>query len=151
MLLYGSQRHTLDDKNRVKVPTKFLDVFGKAELTLTMGLDHTLYLMTKEEFEKMNAPIQKLNPFDKKRHSVVARSSYFTQDVLPDGQGRITLSDNLKDYLQLEGSGQIMFVGQYSYVELWANDRFERSVLMSDENIDKMFDELRQMLDGETD
>src|SRR5262245_8382839 len=59
----GLYRHSLDQKNRVTVPNKFLqaipDGAEKAKFYVTLGLDTCLFLYTISQFDEVAAQVRK--------------------------------------------------------------------------------------------
>ena len=51
-MLIGEYTHTIDDKNRVSLPSKFRSLMGK-KIVITPGLDQCLFAFTIKEWEKI--------------------------------------------------------------------------------------------------
>jgi MraZ protein len=123
MGFFGNFLHTLDEKGRVFVPSKFRDALGK-KFILTKGIDPCLYAYTMQDFRGMvakimRAPISDGDARDFKRH-VFANAA----ECEMDKQGRINIPQGLVDYAKLDKD--ICFAGTYDHLELWANDAWLR-------------------------
>ncbi len=53
------------------------------------------------------------------RHTILGNA----MQVVPDGSGRILLSQNLRDYANLKD--EVVFVGQGDYFEIWAAEPWQ--------------------------
>ncbi len=51
-MLIGEYIHTIDEKNRVSLPSKFRKEMGK-RIIITPGLDQCLFIFTSKEWEKV--------------------------------------------------------------------------------------------------
>jgi len=51
-MLIGEYTHTIDDKNRVSLPSKIRSLMGK-KIVITPGLDQCLFVFTIKEWEKI--------------------------------------------------------------------------------------------------
>ena len=58
-MFIGEYNHSLDDKNRIKIPAKFRDEL-KDSFVLTKGLDGCLYLFAIDEWKILEDKLKKL-------------------------------------------------------------------------------------------
>lgn len=122
-MLIGEYIHTIDDKNRVSLPSKFRKELGK-KIIITPGLDQCLFIFTSKEWEKVS---QKLSSSEDDLSFLKADKRNFNRfmfgraaEVEVDSIGRILLPDFLKDRIGLKDKAAI--VGVKDRVEVW-NDR----------------------------
>lgn len=122
-MLIGEYIHTIDDKNRVSLPSKFRKELGK-KIIITPGLDQCLFIFTTKEWEKVS---DKLSSSEDDLSFLKADKRNFNRfmfgraaEVEVDSIGRILLPDFLKDRIGLKDKAAI--VGVKDRVEVW-NDR----------------------------
>ena len=88
--MFGKYYRTLDDKNRIVIPTKLLKELGEL-FYITIGLDKSLVLRTKSEFEKLRENLDANNQLDKEVRNLSRILFANTEELIPDKLGRITL------------------------------------------------------------
>ncbi|MEK7609516.1 MAG: division/cell wall cluster transcriptional repressor MraZ [Patescibacteria group bacterium] len=117
-MLIGEYRHTIDDKNRLSLPSKFRKEMG-TKVVVTPGLDSCLFIFTMNEWEKISGRLS------------VSGSSLLTADnrgfnryllgraveVEIDAVGRMLIPEHLRLRAKLEI--KVTFVGVKDRVELW--------------------------------
>lgn len=134
-VLTGRYEHTVDSKGRVFVPAKFRgDLQGN--LVIAKGLDTCIVLYNSEQWE---AFIKKLEAYGEMQMKKIKRyflASAFNTEL--DSQGRIVISQELRDYAQIEK--EISFVGLNNCVEIWRPENFDEINDASD------IEEMREML-----
>jgi MraZ protein len=115
-MLIGEYLHTIDQKNRVSVPSKFRKELGKS-VVVTRGLDKCLFLYTLGEWKLLAEKLAKLPWGKAETRSFVRMMIAGATDVEIDSLGRILLPDYLKTYANLSDSAVV--VGLYNRVEIW--------------------------------
>ncbi|MBR2152658.1 MAG: division/cell wall cluster transcriptional repressor MraZ [Clostridia bacterium] len=119
-MLVGSYKHNFDEKNRAAVPKKFCTSLGDSFI-VTKGIDGCLFMMSYDEWNKLQENIRGLS-FNES--TILTRHfAGSAQDVTPDSQGRVCFGQTLTDFAGL--SGQVMFVGATSRVEVWSVERWQ--------------------------
>lgn len=115
-MFIGEYSHTLDDKGRLAVPKKFRsDLEGGA--VVTRGLDHCLFLYTRDEWQKLAEKLAGL-PFAQANTRAFARLMLAgAMDVEVDKQGRIILPEYLRQFASL--TKDVVVAGLYNRLELW--------------------------------
>lgn len=115
-MFIGEYTHSLDEKGRLALPTKFRKDLAKGAV-VTRGLDQCLFIYTLEEWKKLADRLSHL-PISKANTRAFARLMLSgAMDVLPDKQGRISVPDYLKSYAHL--SKKVVLTGLYNRLELW--------------------------------
>lgn len=119
-MLLGEYVHTIDEKNRMSLPSKFRKELGK-KVIVTPGLEDCLFVFNQKEWEKVA----------KKLASGEGELSFLSQDkrsfnrfmfgraseVEVDSIGRILLPTFLKERINLKNSACV--VGVEDRVEIW--------------------------------
>ena len=86
-MFMGEYHHTIDDKGRIVIPTKFREVLGN-EFVLARGLEKCLYIYSMKDWQNL---VEKLNtlPFTKQDARKFIRSFFSGATVCEfDKQGR---------------------------------------------------------------
>ncbi len=115
-MFIGEYIHTLDDKKRLSLPSKFRKELGKT-IVITRGLDQCLFVYSKAEWKKFIASLSSLSmgQADSRAFSRFLLGGAVETDI--DASGRILIPDFLKDFANLENP--VMVVGVNSRCELW--------------------------------
>ncbi len=137
-MLIGEYNHTIDAKGRLNFPAKMREVLGESFI-VTRGLDHCLNVYSLSEWSKLEQSIGEL-PRNKRRD---IERFFFSGavEVVPDRQGRIVISANLREYARFDKN--IVVVGASDHAEIWDEfiwkKEFEK---LSPESVAKIMDEL---------
>jgi len=122
----GEYLHTVDSKGRVALPAKFRETLGP-RFMITRGLDKCVAVYPSEEWSHVLETITAL-PQNQRESRDYAR--YFlsgAMEVDPDKQGRIVVTQMLRDYACLVKDVCVIGVG--NRVEIWDKAAWEKSKL----------------------
>ncbi len=120
MLFKGEYEHTVDDKNRAFIPSKFREGLGGSFVICKGFFDNCLYVFPDEEFEKFSEKLEDL-PFTDEDSMMVQRELYSNAaDVELDKQGRIVIPQKLRDFAKIER--EVSIVGVRTHIEIWNKD-----------------------------
>ncbi|UCD15394.1 MAG: division/cell wall cluster transcriptional repressor MraZ [Candidatus Omnitrophota bacterium] len=124
---YGEFTHTLDDKDRFILPAKFREKIKglkQKKFYITRGLDGCLFLFHQETWEKLEERLKSLS-FAKQQSRSFNRL-YFSgaQEIEIDSQGRIGISDYLKEFAQIRR--EIVIIGVADRIEIWDKDSWDK-------------------------
>ncbi len=127
MMMSGSVEHTLDDKNRIRIPKRFRDLFPEGEpLSFVKYLHGCIAVFpTREFYDRVNymAAIRSNDP-----NAIIYKRTILC-GIVPvdeDSQGRASLPGPLREYAGI--TKDVITVGMIDYVEIWDADRFKRLV-----------------------
>ena len=141
-MFIGEYHHTIDEKGRIIIPTKFREELG-SKFVVTRGIEPCLFIYSLENWDKI---ITKLNslPFTKKDARSFNR--FFMSGatfVELDKQGRINIASSLVNYANL--SKDCVIIGTGDRIEIWANDAWNEFFNSTKENMsdiaENLFDE----------
>lgn len=121
-MFLGTHHPKLDDKGRLTLPAKFRDALAGG-LMVTKGQDHCLFVFPRDEFEQMARKVADA-PFT--NEAVRAYQRYLfagTDEQRPDGQGRIAIASELRNYAGL--TKDCVVVGAMTRLEIWQADRWQ--------------------------
>jgi MraZ protein len=117
----GEYKHSIDDKGRLAIPTKFRKDLAKGAV-VTRGLDTSLFLFPKEEWGKLAEKLASL-PLGQSNSRAFARLMLAgAMDVSIDKQGRVVLPEYLRSYASL--SKKAIVAGLYNRLEIWDEDNW---------------------------
>ncbi len=92
-MFIGEYRHTLDQKGRVALPTKFRTALSKG-VVITRGVDRCLFIYPMDAWKRISTKIAGL-PMNQKNNRAFARLMLAGAfDAKPDKQGRVLLTDS---------------------------------------------------------
>src|SRR3989344_4267541 len=93
----GEYKHSIDNKGRVAVPSKFRSAF-QGGVVVTRGLDHCLFIYEKSEWEIFAKKLIALPVAQSNSRAFVRLMLAGAMEVEIDAQGRILLPDYLREY-----------------------------------------------------
>lgn len=123
-ILTGYVRHSVDDKNRTRIPAKFKEVLTAPLYFVPADNDCILLLPEQRAKEMMERSRANISVFDTDAQNPTTFLLSHTYEVKEDGQGRITLPSDLKKMAQIDKD--LVFVGKFDYAEIWAAEMWER-------------------------
>lgn len=117
-MLIGEFRHTIDDKNRLSLPSKFRKEMGKT-VVVTPGLDSCLFVFTTSQWESISG---RLSVSESSMLSADSRSfnRYLlggAVEVDVDAAGRMLLPEHIRERGKLKE--KVVFIGVRDRVEIW--------------------------------
>lgn len=122
-MFLGEYKHSLDDKGRLAIPTKFRAAL-KAGAVVTRGLDGSLVLYGIKEWRILAEKLAAL-PISKQTSRAFARLMLAgAMDVPLDKQGRVTIPEYLRAYAKMHKN--VVVAGLYNRLELWDEAQWAR-------------------------
>ncbi len=143
-MLMGEYHHSIDDKGRLIIPSKFRNDLGE-EIIITRGLDKCLFVYSKEEWKKVTSKLETL-PFTKKDARDFNRFflSGATTSVF-DRTGRINITSPLVQYANL--TKDCVIIGVNERLEIWDESIFNSFI---ESNIDNFSAIAENLFEGDT-
>jgi MraZ protein len=118
----GEYRHTVDDKGRIAVPSKFRAQLDDGAV-VSRWLDDCLAIHTKSGWDALAEKTARL-PISDAGSRLFQRYVFagaFEADL--DRQGRVVVPAYLRDWAGL--AGEAVIVGSRDHAEIWAPDRWD--------------------------
>ncbi len=138
-MLIGEYHHSLDEKNRLIIPSKFRAEIGN-EFIITRGLDRCLFIYSKDEWEKIVNKLSTL-PFTKKDARDFLRFFLSGATVCEfDKQGRIIITSPLVQYAGLKKD--CVIIGVNERLEIWSEESFNTFISENEDNFSKVAENL---------
>lgn len=126
-MFLGEYTHSLDSKGRLTIPAKFRNELAAGLVVTRNPADNCLLLFPQEEWARLADKVSALPLTDPR--SAAFRRAFFSaaEDLQPDGQGRVLLSQRLRDYARIEND--VVIAGMNKFVELWNPASWEENVV----------------------
>jgi len=141
-MLIGEFKHTIDDKSRVSLPSKFRKEVGK-KVIVTHGLDNCLFLYTLKEWETIAKQLGSLGMGQADTRGFNRYILASAAEVLVDSVGRILIPENLRQAIGIKN--KIVFAGLYNRIEIWEEDAWDKYKAQVVKNADQMAEKLGQI------
>ena len=144
-MFMGEYHHTIDDKGRLIIPSKFRTELGES-FVITRGLENCLIVYSLVEWNKIVDKLKKL-PFTKKDARNFTRFFLSGATITElDKQGRANIQASLIDYASLEKD--CVVIGVNDRLEIWSKDKWEE---FFNANSDQLSDIAENLFVGDID
>lgn len=121
-MFIGEYTISMDAKGRIAVPAKFRTLLN-TEAVVTRGLDKSLFLYTKSEWQAIASKLAAL-PLSKANSRAFARLMLAgAYDAELDKQGRMMIPEYLRKFASL--GKKIVVAGLYNRIEIWDAEAWE--------------------------
>lgn len=131
-MFLGEYTHNLDSKGRLTIPSKFRDQLAAGLVVTRNPADRCLLVMPMAEWEILTAKVKEL-PLTNPGSALLRRALFSAaEDLSPDKQGRILISQRLRDFAQI--ADEVLVVGMDNYVELWEPGSWDAQVMQQIDN-----------------
>lgn len=130
-MLLGEYNHTIDEKSRIIVPSKFRDDLGSA-FVVTKGFDSCLFVFSNSEWQNFETQLKSLPLTNESARKFVRYFAAGATECTVDKQGRVLIPANLKEYAGLRKD--IVITGVSTRAEIWDKEKWDNYT--SVENID---------------
>jgi MraZ protein len=121
-MFIGEYKISMDVKGRIAVPVKFRNMLA-AGAVVTRGLDNSLFLYPKAEWEAIAAKLASL-PLAQANSRAFARLMLAgAWDAEIDKQGRMIVPDYLRKFGRL--TKKVVAAGLYNRIEIWDEKSWE--------------------------
>lgn len=135
-MFMGEYNHTIDNKGRIILPSKFREALGE-EFVLTQGLDGCLFVYPNDEWMNFVSQLKNL-PGSKEARQLQRYFMAGAASCEVDKQGRFLVPAKLREQAALEK--EIVLVGVLSKIEIWSKERWDSN--NSYENMDQIADHM---------
>jgi MraZ protein len=121
----GSSFHTLDNKNRVKIPSRFCEILrGNDDLDLVLTFwEGYILAYPQSAWLKMEQKFTNVNDLDPEERTRIRDVVADAQDCTLDRQGRILIPQTLKEYARLDK--EVAVVGMINNFEIWNRELYD--------------------------
>ncbi len=143
-MLTGQYQLTLDEKNRIIIPSRLRLALGGQSLIITAGIDTCLWIFMPNDWDNLLHKIgDGISPFSRKGRLLQRRIIAPAHHVDIDKMGRCLIPQSLQDTAQLKKD--CILHGLKRYMELWDVEEYEAYLKNSEEE----FQEAAEHLGGD--
>ena len=115
-MFLGTHTPRLDDKGRLALPARFRSEL-EGGLVICKGQDHCLSIFPNDEFSRITDALNAAPMTDSRVRGYSRVLFASASREMPDGQGRITIPAQLRDYAGLQKD--CVVIGANSRIEVW--------------------------------
>jgi MraZ protein len=138
-MLIGEYTHSIDDKNRLSLPSKFRQEMGK-KVVITPGLDSCLFVFSIKEWQKISEKLSEGSMLQSDNRSFNRFMFGGATEAEVDAIGRVLLPDFLKEYAKL--GEKVAIIGVQDRAEIWN----EKTWIEYKNGVEKKADSLAEKL-----
>ena len=122
----GEFRHTLDEKNRVTIPSRWRGDGNEEFIILPEPQHQFLLVMSPEEFSRMSVEAQSNSALSARDRRIFSRHLHSrAEHGTSDRQGRLVLPEDMCRTLGLKG--EVALVGGHGRFEIWNLQKWKRA------------------------
>ncbi len=112
----GTHTPKLDEKGRLFLPAKFRDEMREG-LVITRGQERALDIRTRADFAVFTEKFKNASQTDAGTRAYGRMLFALASEQVPDKQGRVTITPELREYSGLEREAVV--IGVYDRIEVW--------------------------------
>ncbi len=129
----GNFEHTIDQKGRLSVPSKFREVLRERydEVLIITRSDGCLVAYPEEEWDRFERKIAELPQLKKNVVSVQRYLVSSASECPVDKQGRILIPQYLRSHAGLKKD--VILAGMISRIEIWSKEKWEEQLKKTSE------------------
>ena len=129
-MFLGEYQHTIDDKGRVVMPSKFRHHLADG-VVVTKGQEHCLYVFSDERWGEEVARVGRLSREDRRHRNYMRAFFGSASDQQLDKQGRLAIPPALREFASLQR--EVVVVGVSDRLEIWDAAAWEAVSGVADE------------------
>lgn len=122
MFLLGNFQHSLDDKNRIRLPSNFRKEMGD-EYFLMPGSNGCIFVYKADETQNVLSTLLSLESLDPDQTLMLTKIAAFSRAVTADGQGRFMLPDDLIEFAGI--NKDVRIVGAFTKAQIWSEEAWQ--------------------------
>lgn len=126
-MFVGRHERQLDGKGRLALPSTYRPRFDP-RCYLAFGQDGCIDVLTADGFEEVAKEMLekvKRGEIDRSEQRALAAN---TVEVTIDGQGRITVPPELRDFAGITVDSKVVVAGSFDRVEVWSPELYDRQM-----------------------
>ena len=123
MVFQGEFDHSVDDKGRVIIPTKFRSSLGE-RFYMTKGMDGCIFIYTESAYKDLSDALDRqpqLAP-----HTLRLQRFFTSTESSVDSQGRVAIPMRLREYAEIGDQGDVVIIGTGSRIEIWSRPIWDK-------------------------
>ena len=134
----GNFEHTIDQKGRLSVPSKFREVLRERydEVLIITRSDGCLVAYPEEEWDRLERKIAELPQLKRNVISVQRYLVSSASECPVDKQGRILIPQYLRSHAGLKKD--VILAGMITRIEIWAKEKWEEQLKKTSEEFSEI-------------
>lgn len=142
MNFIGNYKHSIDEKGRLKIPSKFRDFLGN-KIILSLGFDNTLVLRTEENYETWKQNLLSKDQLKSNARMISRAILGNSFDIEFDGQGRLLIPDFLLQKAKIKKFVQVIGVG--ANIEIQSSENWDEFMKKIDKGeLEKLAEDIHE-------
>lgn len=138
-MLIGQYQHTIDNKKRLALPSKFRGELGD-KIVITRGIENCLVVYTIKEWQTVAEKLSNLPISQMEARSFSRIILAGAMEVSLDKLGRILIPDYLKEYADFKKN--VVICGLSNRVEVWDEEKWETYKKKAEKGLEEMVSKL---------
>ncbi|MFM1515018.1 division/cell wall cluster transcriptional repressor MraZ [Helcococcus ovis] len=138
----GEYTHSIDDKGRVIMPSKFREELG-VKFYVTKGMEGCIFVYDEVEWKRLEEKTKNLKLTSKKARQFERLFYAPARELEFDKQGRFVIPQNLRDYAKIEKEASI--IGVSSRIEIWDKNKYEEYISGSEMDYDSITEDFEDL------
>ena len=141
-MFIGEYSHTIDNKKRLAIPSKFRKDLEKQAL-ITRGIDNCLVVYPIKEWESLAQKLGSLPSaqIDARKFTRIMLAG--AMDVKLDNLGRILIPDYLKEYASFKKD--VVIIGLYNRLEIWDEEKWKEYKKKTESAVGDVAERLKEL------
>lgn len=139
MVLTGTYKRSLDQKNRIAIPKKLREQFSAKDISnlyIIPGTETSLSIYSPETFDQLSDRLKERTT-NKSTFRNYLRLLYSRSEEVPiDQQGRIRIPDRLVNLANLDN--EIMLIGVQDHAEIWSMSNWDSFLNSYQDDFDEL-------------
>lgn len=125
----GSYEHSVDNKGRIIIPSKFREELGE-NFIITLGVDGCLFLYPMNKWEEFVLKLKELQTSKLESRQLQRYFLAYASEVEFDKQGRVIIPANLREKAEIQKN--VILVGMIGKIEIWDKEKWDRNNTFKD-------------------
>jgi MraZ protein len=131
-MFYGEITHSLDNKGRLTLPARHREALEAGLVITRHPVDRCLQIYPQQVWDQITSKVNNL-PVADARTAMLRRLLFSAaEDMAPDKQGRILISQRLREHAQI--ATDVVIAGAGTFLELWHPPLWDENVLRQFDN-----------------
>ena len=126
-MFLGEFTHSLDSKARLMIPAKYREELASTLVITRNPTEPCLLMFPMNRWTSFADQLDSQSMIEPKVALLRRMMFSAAEDLRTDSQGRILMSQRLRDYAKIEND--VVITGMYTYIELWNPTLWEEKVL----------------------
>ena len=138
-MFFGNYSHSLDNKGRLVIPSKFRDELGN-NIFIMKGFDGALAIYKKDAFNEVVEELEKYSFLKKENRDYLRIKLASIVELEVDKNGRIQIPTAILTKYSI--SKNVTVLGSGDHIEIWSNEKFEQYISSIEDNYEELAEKI---------